>query len=169
MSYLRHTSRGRTKQPKNLALDHVMNHPEISAGGVVIHASQHWLATGSVGICTSAADLYDNLTPVGLDPVKTVGYDTQNQQYLHIMMDQGTSAARTVSVFGYNRVFGRWANLKIPLGEGASVDAMYVNCDIVSDASTTTMFVIPIHGIDRVAFVGGTTTGLTLYAAGSSF
>ena len=147
-----YSSRGRTRQPKNLALP--------------IHGSVTLAkANGAITIVAAATSLNETIDDATL---AENGYDTQNQDYLHICMSQSTADARTVSIYAYNRCFGTWGILKIPVSNAATLDGMYVNADIVSDASATTQFVIPIHGIDRVAFVSATTDGLTLYAAGST-
>ena len=83
-------------------------------------------------------------------------------------MAQASADARTVSIYAYNRSFGTWGRLKIPVSQAATLDAMYVNADIISDVSATTMFIIPIHGIDRVAFVSSASDDLSLYAACST-
>ena len=157
----RHTysSRGRTKQPKNL---HLSFHEGTDVQPI---PQAHFKASGSVHTTTASSDLSETLqgTTTGSN-----GYDTQNQDYLHICMRQTTADARTVSLYAYNRQFGTWGRLKIPVSNAASLDAMYVHADIVSDASTTTQFVIPIHGIDRIAFISSNATGLELYAAGST-
>lgn len=150
-----YSSRGRTRQPKNLALPtHVS----------VANAK----ANGNVAIVAAATDLNETISDA---TVAENGYDTQNQDYLHICMAQSTAAARTVSIYAYNRCFGTWGRLKIPLAMGGgtpTLDGTYINADIVSDASTTTQFIIPIHGIDRVAFVSNSVVGLKLYAAAST-
>ena len=147
-----HSSRGRTRQPKNLSLP---IHGSVSLaklnGAITIVA-----ASGSLNETIDDTTLAEN------------GYDTQNQDYLHICMSQSTAVARTVSIYAYNRCFGTWGKLKIPVSNATTLNGMYVDADIVSEASITTQFVIPIHGIDRIAFISAATGGLTLYAAGST-
>ena len=153
----RHTysSRGRTRQPKNIALPY---HESVANAK----------ANGNVGIVSAASDLNETIDD---STAAENGYDTQNQDYLHICMRQTTSDPRTVSIYAYNRCFGTWGRLKIPLAMGGgtpTLDGSYVNADIVSDGSATTQFVIPIHGIDRIAFVSSAAGGLVLYAACST-
>lgn len=146
-----YSSRGRTRQPKNLALPIHTDYANAKlAGSVTIVAANQLNET----LVSSTAGQN--------------GYDTQNQDYLHICMAQTGVSPLTVSIYAYNRCFGTWGRLKIPVSQATSLDAMYVNADIISVAGATVQFVIPIQGIDRVAFVAGTTTGLTLYAAGST-
>lgn len=150
-----YSSRGRTRQPKNIAKPY---HESVANAK----------ANGSVGIVALASSLNETIDD---STVAENGYDTQNQDYLHICMRQTTAAARTVSIYAYNRCFGTWGRLKIPLAMGGgtpTLDGSYVNADIVSVASATTQFVIPIHGIDRIAFVSSSSAGLVLYAACST-
>ena len=151
MSYY-YSSRGRTRQPKNLAKPSGSSFADFKANG-------------SVGLVTSSADLHERLEH-SLD--KCNGYDTQNQNFLHLALSQSSAAARTVNIYAYNRCFGTWGLLKVPVGGGTTVDGAYVDCSVISDNSSVKYMTIPIHGVDRVAFVCGTTTGLTLYAAGST-
>ena len=151
-----YSSRGRTKQPKNIARPH--------GSGLADHKTN-----GKVAVLPSGSALHETLesTTAGAN-----GYDTQNQKYLHICMSQSTAHARSVDIYAYNRQFGTWGKLKVPVGEGATVDAAWVDAKIISDASAVTYQVIPIYGIDRVAFAASTGAGvggLSLYVAGSTF
>jgi len=160
MSVHRYTSRGRTRQPKNLALQH---HEGTSAQPITY---AHFKASGSVAVVAAAGSLSETLasTTAGEN-----GYDTENQDYLHLALSQSSNHARTVSIYAYNRCFGTWGLLKVPANYGAAtLDALYVDATIASDNSSVKYATIPIHGIDRVGFVCGTATGLTLYAAGST-
>ena len=79
------------------------------------------------------------------------------------------SSAGSFTIYAYNRCFGRWGKFRIPITKpGASTAAsMYVAASFTGTASKTEYVVIPIHGIDRVAFVG-TANDMKLYAAGST-
>ncbi len=146
-----YSSRGRTRQPKNLAKPY---HESVANAK----------ANGNVAMVTASTDLSETLVGTAAG---TNGYDTQNQDFLHLCMSQG-SGSRNIDIYAYNRCFGTWGLLKVPVSNAASLDAMYVNARIQSDANAVTYVTIPIHGIDRVAFVCGTQTNLTLYAAGST-
>ena len=149
-----YSSRGRTRQPKNIVIS---KHNDGVSG---------FKADGKVSIVAAANLLAEDLN----SPQDGAnGYDTQNQDYLHLALSQSTAAARTVDIYAYNRQFGTWGQLKIPINyTGATLDAVYVEAQVISDNSSVKYLVLPIHGIDRVAFVGGTVTGLHLYAAGST-
>ena len=161
MSVHRYTSRGRTRQPKNLALNF---HPGTEGQPITF---VHFKDSGSVDMVADASNLSETLasTTAGEN-----GYNTENQDYLHLALSQSTAAARTVNIYAYNRCFGTWGLLKVPANYGAAtLDTLYVDATINSDDSSVKYLTIPIHGIDRVGFVCDTTTGLTLYAAGSTF
>ena len=157
MSVHKYSSRGRTRQPKNLVLP--------------IHQSASYaIASGSIEYVTASTDLNDNLNSTG-SLTKLNGYDTQNQDYLHLMLyTTGTTVTNGVQIYAYNRCFGRWGKLRIPVSNGTSLAGMYVDAHFTGSADTTEYMVIPIHGIDRVAFVCATTNqkDLKVYAAGST-
>jgi hypothetical protein len=116
-----------------------------------------------VGIVAAAVDLEDELNDV---TAAKNGYDTQNQNYLHLMLRSGATIG-TITVYAYNRCFGKWGKLRIPISNAASAAAMYVPATFTGTANTVEYVVVPIHGIDRVAFVG-TANNLLVYAAGST-
>ena len=94
MSVHKYSSRGRTRQPKNLVLPTHQN-------------SAFALASGSVTYVTAAGNL-DNVRIVH-NPNN--GYDTQNQDYLHLMLyTTGATASAGVQIYAYNRCFGRWGS-----------------------------------------------------------
>ena len=157
MSVHKYSSRGRTRQPKNLRIP---DHQSVS----------YALASGSIEYVTASADLNDDLDSTG-SLAKLNGYDTQNQDYLHLMLyTTGTTASTGVQIYAYNRCFGRWGKLRIPVSNGTSLAGMYVDAHFTGSASTTEYMVIPIHGIDRVAFVcaAANQKDLEVYAAGST-
>ena len=156
MSVHKYSSRGRTRQPKNLRIP---NH----------QGSSYALASGSIEYVTASADLNDDLNSTG-SLVKLNGYDTQNQDYLHLMLSTGATASAGVEIYAYNRCFGKWGKLRIPVSNGTSLAGMYVDAHFTGSADTTEYMVIPIHGIDRVAFVCATAAqkDLKVYAAGST-
>tara|TARA_R110002126_G_scaffold113696_3_gene252251 strand:- start:424 stop:891 length:468 start_codon:yes stop_codon:yes gene_type:complete len=148
-----YSSRGRTRQPKNLALP--------------THQSQAIaLASGSVTFVAAETDLDDELDHA---TAARNGYDTQNQNHLHLMLRTTGSSAGSVTVYAYNRCFGKWGKLRIPITApaAATAAAMYIPATFVGTASKTEYVIVPIHGIDRVAFVG-TANDLIVYAAGST-
>ena len=155
MSAHRYTSRGRTRQPKNVALNY-------HSGGY-----SHFLNSGSVDIVTSAGSLSASLdsTTAGEN-----GYDTENQQFLHLCVRTTGSRGAVIDVYGYNRQFGAWGQLKTPqkTDEANFYDSM-INVSVSGSPSSTHYVSFPINGVDRVAFVCSNTEDVILYAAGSSF
>ena len=82
------------------------------------------------------------------------GYPTGNQQYMHIMAD-AAGDGDAFQIWAYSYAFGAWSQLQIPVANTA-VNTHYVPALItVAAAATPVYHVIPIHGIDRVAFVSG--------------
>ena len=157
----RHTysSRGRTRQPKNLALPF---HEGTTAQPI---PQAHFKASGSVTVVTASGDLSETLAGTAAG---TNGYDTQNQSHLHLCLRTTGTTGGTFSVYAYNRQFGTWGVLKAPVKlDSTNTEGAYVPVEFTGSNSTTEYVVIPIHGIDRVAFVG-TASDTILYAAGST-
>jgi len=105
------------------------------------------------------------------------GYATGNARYLHVQIeDDGTD--NTLTLYAYNYVFGAWAKLYLPVGvslDGTAADSSVTN-DAYVEAKWTSisgkfMVTVPIHGIDRIAFVDdGTHDGsFVVRAAASTF
>ena len=93
----------------------------------------------------------------------TAGYPTENQRFLHILLDTDPSGEnRTITVWGYSHAFGRWGPLKDILGNAVTTGA-------VNDSQTYLVF--EIAGVDRVLFLANSAINANdfLHAAGSSF
>lgn len=169
MSIHRYSSRGRTRQPKNLKLSY-------HTGSNIQHSPQvHFRASGSIDMVAAASSLDNFLTASSTDGA--AGYNTENQKYLHLALSQsdaGSFTTSTVTLYGYNRQFGLWGKMKYPAqiltasyaGSG-DFGHLYRDITITSEAGTTIYLTIPLNGTDRIAFVGSTSAGLTVYAAGS--
>ena len=153
-----HQSWGRTRRPKALKRDGAISNKETASSVTVI----------------AAGDLNDSMddTAAGHN-----GYSTENQRFLHIQIENdGTDD--TLKLYAYNYAFGSWSELYLPLGRPAQADtdleAVTVN-DVYVEAKWTTingkfMVTVPIHGIDRVAFVhDGTLNDMVVRAACSTF
>jgi len=158
MSVHKHSSWGRTRRPKALMNDTAVASKQ-SATSVT---------------CVAVADLADNLNSA--DAGKN-GYVTENQRFIHIQIENdGTDD--TLQLFAYNYAFGAWAALYLPHGTKVQADtnleATTTN-DVYVEAKWTTvdgkfMVTIPIHGIDRIAFVhDGTLNDMVVRAACSTF
>ena len=147
-----HNSWGRTRSPKNLA--------------------------GDPG--TEITVLADTTTLVGVT-ASTAGYATENQRYLHVLVEDATTDddPGAVTIFGYCHAFERW--FEIPEseagGEGQNTANTAASIDI-GNISRAPAAQVPsdreyrryvIDGIDRVAFVNGTPAEVNVFAACSTF
>ena len=110
-----------------------------------------------------------------------VGYVTENQRYLHVLVEDLTTSddPDPVTFFGYCHAFQRW--FEIPEseagGEGQNTANAAASIDIGNIASLPADQVpsdreyrrYEIAGIDRVAFVCADHAELTVFAACSTF
>mgnify|MGYP001256141756 FL=1 len=106
-----------------------------------------------------------------LDAV-TDGYATENQRFLHVLVtDKNVGAGLTVTLYGYNHAFQKWAPLT-KIGDAST--ALTVTAPDTGAAENThtaasrELVTFEIAGVDRVAFVG-TTADVRCYAAASTF
>ena len=164
MSIHRYTSRGRTKQPKNLKL----NIHNGTTGQPITFA--HFRDSGSVDVVTSAHFLDNDLTS---SIQANIGYNTENQQYLHLCVRTTGSVQSTgsiIDVYGYIRQFGVWGQLKVPLKQDQSnLYDTTINVQVSGSPNSTHYISLPINGVDRVGFVCSDTQDVLLYVAGSTF
>ena len=149
MSVHKYTSWGRTRRPKHLS----QNAPGSKQ-------------TATTVTMVEASDLADDLDSA--DAGKN-GYSTENQQYLHIQIENN-DASETLTLYAYNYAFGAWSILYIPGGGGATAEATYVAAAINS-IDGKKMVTVPIHGVDRIAFVndGTVDANFIVRAACSTF
>ena len=144
---------GRTRSPKNIA--------GTPGTTITLEANTNNLRTSNSGY-------------------KTVGYSTENQRFLHVLVtDLHDTAPAATTVYGYCRAFERW--FEIPEtetgGEGqntanaaasvTAVDSTRASADQVP--ADTEYRVYSILGIDRVAFVNADNTETAVFAACSTF
>ena len=98
------------------------------------------------------------------------GYATGNARFLHLQIENdGTDD--TLKLYGYNYVFGAWAELYINIGVGDTETAVaaYVPA-IWTTISGKLIITVPIHGIDRIGFVhDGSLNDMVVRAATSTF
>ena len=143
-----HQSWGRTRRPKALKRDGAISEKE----------------TASAVTTVAAGDLVDALN--SSDAGKN-GYSTENQRFLHIQI-VNDDANETLTLYSYNYSFGTWAPLYIPVGAGATANANWVQAQW-SSVNGKTQIVVPIDGIDRIAFVDdGTHDGSFIVRAACS-
>ena len=154
MTTFKHTSWGRTRGPKNLA--------------------------GAPG---TKVTLLANTNDLRLSNAnyKTVGYATENQRYLHLLLEDATTSddPGAVTVFGYCHAFERW--FEIPESETGGEGQNTANAAAsitVGDSGRAVAAQVPsdreyrrydICGIDRVAFVHEDSTEVDVFAACSTF
>ena len=155
MAVHRHSSWGRTRSPKNLA--------------------------GPPGTEVACLTATDDLR-LSNSAYKTVGYATENQRYLHLLLEDATTSddPAAVTVYGYCHAFERWFEIPAsfdPIGANSGPTAVSldlgnvsrdVNDKVPSDREYRTFQIL---GIDRVAFViaGGTASHIKVFAACSTF
>ena len=122
-------------------------------------------------------DLLANTNDLKGTSASTVGYATENQRFLHVLVcDAHVGAPAAVTVFGYCHAFQRW--FEIPQDQLASANAGATAASItVGDSGRAVAAQVPsdreyrlyhIVGIDRVAFVGAD-ANVNVFAAGSTF
>jgi len=148
-SSFKHNSWGRTRQPKNIA---------------------------GRSSDSAATPIEVDVVAVGaLDSVHD-GYATEGQRFLHVLLiDKHNSTNLTVTIYGYNHAFGKWAPINT-LGVETGADGTPLTITVVDSgtaegsqtAADREMVTWEIAGVDRVAFVG-TTADVRCYAACSTF
>jgi hypothetical protein len=151
MSVHKHNSWGRTRSPKNLA--------GINGAEITVLANTNTLR----GITAT-----------------TAGYNTENQRFLHVLIEDATTSddPSAVTVFGYCHAFHRW--FEIPEVNLASTNtaAAAASIDIGNVSARAPSVQVPsdreyrlyhIVGIDKVAFVNGTPSQVNVFAACSTF
>ena len=155
MAIYKNNTWGRTRSPKNLA--------------------------GPPGTKVTVLENTNDLR-LSNDNYKTVGYATENQRYLHLLLEDATTSddPGAVTVYGYCHAFERWFELpafftpqggnsgptaiSLDLGNQGSRDQ---NAKVPSDREYRTYEIL---GIDRIAFVCGSTPAqINVWAACSTF
>lgn len=131
MSVHKYTSWGRTRRPKHLS--------QSAPGSKQTATTVTMVQAGHLADDLDSADAGKN------------GYSTENQQYLHIQIENN-DALETLTLYAYNYAFGAWSILYIPVGGGATAEATYVAAAFTT-INGKKMVTVPIHGIDRIAFV----------------
>ena len=112
----------------------------------------------------------------------TAGYDTENQRYLHVLVEDATTSddPAAVTIYGYCHAFQRW--FEIPEseagGQGQNTANAAASIDIGNSGARAPAAQVPsdreyrrydIAGIDKVAFVNGTPAEVNVFAACSTF
>ena len=111
---------------------------------------------------------------------KTVGYATENQMYLHVLVtDLHDTAPAPTTVFGYCHAFERWFEIPETNTQGLGDNTARTAASIaLADSGRAVASQVPsdreyrlyhIYGIDRVAFVNADDTETAVFAACSTF
>ena len=162
MSIHRYTSRGRTRQPKNLAMQH---HKGTAVQPITY---PHFAESGSVLSVPALNELSGNLNS---SDNHHNGYDTENQRYLHVCFHSTGSMSSKVQICAYNRQFGKWGLLKIHNPTGSAYADRFQDVYLTGSPGDTYYTLIDIQGVDRVAFVDSNAAHkyVVLHVAGSTF
>ena len=153
MATYKPTSWGRTRRPKHMSEDA----PTSKQTAITVTT-------------VAQSDLANDLD--GTNPGEN-GYITENQRFLHIQIENN-DANENITLFAYNYAFGKWATLYIPVGvkNGADTTAelSYVAATF-SSINGRKLLIVPIRGIDRIAFCDDGThdANLKVRAACSTF
>lgn len=151
---MKYNSWGRTRSPKNLV-------------GNVPGAAVTPLANTN-GLLSGATDY------------KLQGYATENQRYLHVLIeDKHDTAPAATTIFGYCHAFERWFEIPQSQAAGGGANTALTPASIsIADSARAVADQVPsdreyrvyeILGIDRVAFVHEDTTEVSILAACSTF
>ena len=113
----------------------------------------------------AAGDLNDSLNDAAAGEN---GYSTENQRFLHLQIENdGTDD--TVTIYAYNYAFGAWSPLYLHIAQGSTANTSRAIATFTS-VNGKKLVIIPIEGIDRVAFVhDGTLNDMVVRAACTSF
>jgi len=153
-----HTSWGRTRCPKNL--------------------------TGTQG---GAITPLATTTPLLGITATSEGYATENQRYLHVLVEEtnagGDTNATATTIYGYCHAFLRWFEIEAdtmgqPVAEAAANTAPTPASIDPPNIATAPALHLPssreyrvyhIVGVDRVAFVNANAARVNIFAACSTF
>ena len=113
-----------------------------------------------------------DVVAVGTLDAVTDGYATENQRFLHVLVtDKNAGAGLTVTLYGYNHAFQKWAPLTKIGDASTALTVTAPDTGAAENAQTAAnreLVTFEIAGVDRVAFVG-TTADVRCYAAASTF
>ncbi len=159
-SQFKYTSWGRTRGPKNIAGSH--------GSEIVALADTTNFKASSAGY-------------------KTEGYLTQNQRYLHVIVEEtndgGNTNATATTIYGYCHAFERWFEIEaqtkgLRVAEAAantaptaaSIDPDNITTSPADHVPSSREYrVYEILGVDRVAFVNANAGRVNIFAACSTF
>tara|TARA_R100000426_G_C4763062_1_gene87934 strand:- start:71 stop:559 length:489 start_codon:yes stop_codon:yes gene_type:complete len=135
----KYSSFGRTRQPKNPLF------------GQNLVGNTNYVIPNSVA--AAGASVWDIA-----NTRKDYGFSTENQRYMHVLIDTSTSAGADkraqVGVLGYIEAFGVWAELlkyDLESNEPDNSNALQtLTTEVINDSSES--YIFDIVGVDRVVF-----------------
>ena len=140
---------GRTRRPKALYDDNAIASKQTATSVTVV-------ASGDLAADLDSADAGKN------------GYSTENQRFLHVQMENDDTDD-TLTLYAYNYAFGAWAPYYVEISGPTSAQ----NSRVIATWTTINgekLIIVPIGGIDRIAFVhDGTLNDMVVRAACTSF
>ena len=83
------------------------------------------------------------------------GYGTGNASHLHLSITHD-AADETLTLYGYNYALKAWGKMYIPVGVKNGADTTAELAYVAATFATingTKLLTVPIHGVDRIAFV----------------
>jgi hypothetical protein len=128
-----------------------------------------------------AVEVLANTTRLLGTAATTAGYDTENQRYLHVLIEDATTSddPAVTTIYGYCHAFQRWFEIPQsfdPVGTNAAPTAASIDianisgrapaAQVPSDREYRTYQII---GIDKVAFVNADPSHVNVFAACSTF
>jgi len=155
MAIHKHNSWGRTRSPKNIA--------------------------GAPGTEITPLANTDDLIGITAAAVGSVGYATENQRYLHVLIeDEHASGAApgATTIFGYCHAFAKWFEICENNEFSANTAGTAASVTIADSNRANATAQVPsdreyrvyiIAGIDRVAFVNANAARVNIFAACSTF
>lgn len=140
---------GRTRRPKALWNDNaIVTAQKETASSVTI------VAAGNLN-----ADIADGTAGEN-------GYATENQRFLHLQIEN--DEAKNLTLYAYNYAFGAWSPLYVNISGGSTATNSQVIATFAS-LDGEKLLIIPIAGIDRIAFTSADAGNMVVRAACTSF
>ena len=140
---------GRTRRPKALFNDNA-----IVAGQKETASSVTIVAAGNLNAAITDGTAGEN------------GYRTENQRFLHLQIEN--DAVKSLTLYAYNYAFGAWSPLYVNITAGTTATAGQAIATYAS-INGKKLLIIPIVGIDRIAFTSADAGNMVVRAACTSF
>ena len=112
--------------------------------------------TAAVGSVAVAATLNGTLTS---GTAGENGYATGNSEWMH--MSVICDGAETFTIWAWSHQMGRWSELQLPVANTA-VATSYAPATFTTAGAANQYFIVPVRGVDRVAFVSTDTPDIRI-------